>query len=69
MWGAEGLEGDLGAGMGLRHGPAVVSKGFCSDCLGVEGQMEQRRGVCAVVAGLLVPFSSWSGAELAPHPH
>lgn len=72
MWGAEGLEGDLDAGMGLGHGPAVaalVIEAFCSSCLGVEGQMEQRKGLCAMEAGLLMPFSSWNGAELAPHQH
>lgn len=70
--GAEGLEGDLDARMGLRYCPAVaaeVSKAFSRDCLGVEGQMGQRKGLCAVVAGLLMPFSSWNGAELAPHQH
>lgn len=68
--GAEGQEGDLDAGLGLRCGPtvaALVSKAFCRDCLCVEGQREQKKGLCAVVAGLLMPFSSWNGAELAPH--
>lgn len=71
VWGAEEQEGDLDAGMGMRCGPAVaalVSKAFFRDCLGVEGQREQRKGLCAVAAGLLMPFSSWNGAELAPHP-
>lgn len=68
--GAEGQEGGLDAGMGLRCDPAVaalVSKGFFRDCLCVEGQREQRKGLCAVVAGFLMPFSIWNGAELAPH--